>query len=302
MNDYSNYRPPAKDNLLWSADKIFRKQLDESGEDVIIDNVVTNAIIKQHSNPFNEDKEDRKFRCLHEIDIHRGSIVDYDGYKWIVVSEVDSYKVYKSAKIQKSNNILKLIKNEVLIEVPCIISKSLSWKVDRTKLVSLPDSQVLCTIPNNQDTQSVAVNQIYSLGNRNNFKIVAVDDITMVGLLILTMESTIEESHSIPEPQQPTEDITIVITGNATIQKGKTSTYAAQITQNGTNVGNKSVIFELVNVDGSSNIYASITSQNGNSVVISAGNITGKYVKLKATLSDDSSVVCEKTIQVVGLF
>jgi hypothetical protein len=70
-------------------------------------------------------------------------------------------------------------------------------------------------------------------------------------------------------------------------------------------VFDKSVAWSIRNQDGTSTPYASITASTGNSATVKAASSSAylnKYVVLKATLSDDSTVFKEFNIQIKSLF
>ena len=237
-----------------------------------------------------------------DYEVKVGDIFEFDGAKWIC-TDVTYTTVSKSCTVTKANNELKVYKNQNLLEIPCVLSKTLrTWEDESAKYFRVLDNQLLCTMPNNSDTQSIEwLNQVFKIG-LGNYECISVDDVTQSGLLILTMQSTTMQQPEIPDLVPPTEDINIVINGSNTIQKGKSATYTAQITQDGETIEGKTVLFSLENVDGSSNVYATITSQDGIHCTIKAENFVGKYIKIIATLLNDDEVVGEKVIQIVGLF
>lgn len=124
MKDYSNYRPSTHDKLYWSNKQVFDNELKYKGDDVLIDNIFVRALIKEHTSPFNEKKEERKFMCHLDCNVNRGSVVDYNNGQWLVISDIDSNKVHKSCKILQCNNKLKFydltsISNSI-VSIPCI--------------------------------------------------------------------------------------------------------------------------------------------------------------------------------------
>ncbi|MBZ4647425.1 MAG: Ig domain protein group 2 domain protein [Clostridia bacterium] len=72
----------------------------------------------------------------------------------------------------------------------------------------------------------------------------------------------------------------------------------------GNEIFDKSVAWSIRNQDGTSTPYASITASTGNSATVKAASSSAylnKYVVLKATLSDDSTVFKEFNIQIKSL-
>ena len=200
MKDYSNYRPPLKETLVWSNKKLFQYYLDFEGVDVLIDNVPTRAIVRSHSNPYNEDKEERKFLCDLDVQIKRGSIVDYDGSKWLVFSDVDIDEINKSTKILKCNDVLRLNKKGILSEVPYIVMDNTALTrmgLDNNKFFNVPDSKMMLVVPDNEHTRLIQRDEIFTLYNidniKDNYKIIDINRIRKSGLIIFEIEWTPEE-------------------------------------------------------------------------------------------------------------
>lgn len=195
MRDFSNYRPPSSDILVWSGIKTFEKQLEVDGDDVLVDGVSVRAIILTHTNPYNENKEDRKFLCPLDVNINKGSIVDYDNGKWMVITDVDANNSYKFAKIFECNNTLTFYKNRILYKLPCIISaigNSLGMSTDENKYVTDISDVIMVRVPDNEISRLIEVNDIFKIGKKN-YKITNDSDIIEAGLLIFKMQVTLEE-------------------------------------------------------------------------------------------------------------
>lgn len=99
----------------------------------------------------------------------------------------------------------------------------------------------------------------------------------------------------------------IVINGLATIKLGQTQSYTATFYDNGVEVTDQSGTWSIAspNPDGTTNIYATINSQTGNSVSITATSntsFTNKYFNLVCTLDSDNTITAIKQIQVKSLF
>jgi len=92
------------------------------------------------------------------------------------------------------------------------------------------------------------------------------------------------------------DDYSVVITGSESIKINKTASYVAEIYNNGIIATGINVVWSLV---GS---YASITSQDGDSCVITAGATSGNSVTLRATKSDEITIYKNFEIDIVGLW
>ena len=121
----------------------------------------------------------------------------------------------------------------------------------------------------------------------------------------LTYHNTISDSIIITTVETLIHSYTIDITGSTIIYLEFSESYVAHIYDNGTEVFDKSVVWNIWNQDGTiASAYATITSYTGNGATVKASNNVShinKYAILKATLSDNSAVFKEFTIQVKSL-
>ena len=121
----------------------------------------------------------------------------------------------------------------------------------------------------------------------------------------LTYHDMVSDSITITTVETFTHSYTVDITGIATISFGQSQSCVAHIYDNGFEVFDKSVIWSVRNQDGTASpAYAIITASIGNGVTIKASSNAshiGKYIILKAMLSDDPAVFKEMTIQIKGL-
>lgn len=245
--------------------------------------------------------------------------VSDSGKSYITFFDTEDRDFFTSAKCRLCTHTLSVIKNTISLAIPCIVSKQLTWGLEDTRFFQLPSNQIYVTIPNTSDTQLIDYNDVFQIGNRSKFEVIAIDDVTKGGLIVLTMQNTNKEIVA------PSESLTsysissdITITGSDTIPKGKTSVYTSNIP----------CTWELTNEDGSTNEYVSIVSQDSTSITLLANNTLGESVILKSISSggsilwsdnsedyisfDDSSgsavgndgveSSATKTIAVVGLF
>lgn len=159
MKDYSNYYPSINDRVINDTEILFREKLNTlDGDDVLIDGVAEKVIIHNHTNPLDENKEDRKLLCLNNINIHRGSIVVHEGENYIVITDVDQNDVFKDCKIRKTNYPLKYQdKFGNIIEAPCIATNATLYSigVQETKVITLPDGKLSIILPSNADAQQI---------------------------------------------------------------------------------------------------------------------------------------------------
>jgi hypothetical protein len=117
------------------------------------------------------------------------------------------------------------------------------------------------------------------------------------GNCIITVTSCgVSDTISVTVTASIENDYSVVITGSESIKINKTATYNATIYNNGIIVTGINVVWSLI---GS---YASITSQDGDSCVITAGAISGNSVTLRATKSGEITIYKDFEINIVGLW
>ena len=174
-----------------------RRYYSAEGADVIVDGIECRALVQYFTNPLNQAKYDRKLHVPMEINISTGSIIDYDGYKWLVTGSIDDIQAYKTACMVKSNNTLTIHKNNTLYQIPCIISKSLSLNTEDNQYIETVDNSLYLTVSNSLTTQQIKVNDIYEIGTYNYYISSVADDISNPGLLVFKMKysEVVQESH-----------------------------------------------------------------------------------------------------------
>jgi len=185
---------------------------------------------------------------------------------------------------------------------------------------------------NNGDTANVLVNNVFQLNvsatdngsaianpvityTSSDPNVVSVDNtgkvmgISLGQALItakLTYHDTISDSITITSVETLTHSYTISISGSSTIKIGQSQSYVAHIYDNGAEVFDKSVVWSVRNQDGTTSpAYSTITASTGNSATIKANSSStyiNRYTVLKATLSDDSTVFKEFSVQLKSLF
>jgi len=156
------------------------------GSSVMIDDITTQVIIQSHLNPLNEGKYDKKIHMPIDTIVNTGSIVEWEGNKWIIVSNIDNLQAYKTVSMIKSNNTIKFYdSSSTLHTIPCIISKG-SISLDEQKIISTLDSEIAVQISNTSITRQIPMNYVFKIGLRN-YMVVNIDDITVNGLLLIKM-------------------------------------------------------------------------------------------------------------------
>jgi hypothetical protein len=139
----------------------------------------------------------------------------------------------------------------------------------------------------------------------NNGKLMGINVGTATVTCHMSYENTVQGTIDITVVEIVSHIYTITITGSTTVKLGQSQSYVAHIYDNGTEVFDKSAVWSIKNQDGTTTAYATITSSTGNGATVKAtsnSSYVNKYVVLTATLSDNSAVFAEFTIQIKSLF
>ena len=282
MQDYSNYRKPPSDTLLWSGKRLFERKLEDFGKDVKIDGVETKAIIMFHSNPYNEDKEDRKFLCEDAVEINRNSIIDYDNSKWLVISEIKSNGINKYTRILQCNNVIKFYdKNNILYEIPCFVG-SVSLDTDTDTYIEIPTSTVQVRVSNNEITRQIRRGDIYKIGLQS-YVVKDINDIDEPGLLVLKLEYS----------QQPQEEhdykLTILNGDNLQIAQSQSLILNVQLTDSDEIIDTPPLLYS------SSDESIAIVSDSGEVTILNSGVVT-----FTVSLKTDESINDSITVEIIA--
>jgi len=255
-----------------------RRYYSAEGADVIVDGINCRALVQYFTNPLNQAKYDRKLHVTMDININTGSIVDYDGYKWLVIGSIDDIQAYKTAGMVKCNNTLNLYINSILHQIPCIVSNNIDLGTDENNYISVPDSTIILKIPNNEITRQIKRGEIYKLGLQN-YEIKDINDIVESG--ILKME--IEYSQEMQEEHVYT--ISILNGDNIQIAQSQLLTINAELRDNGAIVPLPTLLYSS-----SDEIIATI-NENGIVTVNSVGSVI-------FTISMSNDITIKDTINV----
>jgi hypothetical protein len=123
-------------------------------------------------------------------------------------------------------------------------------------------------------------------------------------LLAQTAVTLIKSTVVAPSNEPETHNYSIDITGNDAIELGQSANYLSHVYDNGVEVLDKSIQWDIKNQDNSTPVMASFTSIIGNAVTVKAYSESGyvnKYVVLSGTLTDDPSITIEKLVQIKSL-
>ena len=176
-----------------------RRNYSAEGSNVIVDGIECRALVQYFSNPLNQAKYDKELHVPMEINIHTGSLIEYEGFDWLITGNVDDLQAYKSAGMVKCNNTLKFYnknQNHILYNIPCIIIDKITTDLQENKFLLTIDCDILVMIANNEINNLISPNDIFKIG-RYSYYITKPDDVTKPGLIILPMKFTeeMQEEH-----------------------------------------------------------------------------------------------------------
>ena len=288
IKNYSDYRPPAKDNLSWSGQKIFQVQLDEEGTNVLITDLQRNTlscrlIVRNRLNPLNEFKEERYSISGKDIDVNRGYNVYYSDENYIVNVDIDlENPFYNTLKMRRCNNkIVRQDKDLNTVEVPCIFEKttfSSGSDIKETKYTRYKDGEKIIIVPNNLDTFEIKEEQrfIFNNSQKEIYKVVNIESLEQPGVLVLyleqdiTLQSTDRLDLNIANYKEPT---VTEISGSDTINRLSLQSYTTDIDVTWTiSNGNTEIISQDINT-------ITLKGLISGNVVLSADDGTTVYTK-----------------------
>jgi hypothetical protein len=304
LKNYSNYHIQSKDKIINDAYLIFQKQLDGfEGFDVEIDGVLDKVIIRQHTNPLNEDKEDRQLECWKDTAIKRGSLVELVDYneKWLVVTDVDSNGLTKLSKILKCNNTFKWqTPTGEIKEYPCIIQDKTSVYssgIEENKYLSLADDQILIIVQSNDDTKQLQINKrfIFNHSKYEVYELTKIQTLIQNGLLYLTMTKSQynETSDNLDDniaDYMPTNFTLTILNGDTiSLNTSQTLQLSCELRNNGVLVENPTITYQS-----SDPLIASINS-SGVITALQTGIVT---ITARSSGVSDSLIVTVEEVPV----
>ena len=258
-----------------------RRYYSAEGADVIVDGVTCRALVQYFTNPLNQAKYDRKLHVTMDININTGSIVDYDGYKWLVTGSIDDIQAYKTAGMVKSNNTLTIHKNNTSYQIPCIINSNVNLDTDKTVYIETPSTTIVLRIPNTEITRQIKRGEIYKLGLQN-YEVKDINDIVEPGILRL------EIMYSQEAQEEHTYVLTILNNDNLQIAQSQSLTINAQLTDNGEIVDSPNLIYS------SSNESIATIDEDGVVSILTIGTVTITVQK-----SDDINVSDSINVEII---
>lgn len=197
LSYYSTFKSPLKTILgayfymrgdmmnLFNIDNDIDYILSQAGKEIKINNVPTTAIIGSMSD--NIEYDDKKI--ITKTSISRGSEIEYDNYKYIILSEINGkrFDTYYKGIMRRYNYNIKFNFNGTVKEFPAIIETKM-LDIETGQYLSLPVGKILVTMQDNAETQPIKIQDKFIKMN-SAWEIKGIDK-SKVGLIILHCEKT----------------------------------------------------------------------------------------------------------------
>lgn len=205
----------------------------ERGEAVQIDLISATALLSDmpDSGYYTDDKNLRT-----PAQLHSGSLVQYQGFEWLVVSQVQDHSNHYEGRIRKSNHWTKFIIDDWLYTFPSIL-EMVNLTIDKGKDINIATGNIKVTLPANEFTRGVTVNDRF-IASLAAWKVVGVD-LTETGLVILTASRDVfvegdDQEQEIANASRLPNWTAILDPGQLTLQPENTATLTATLMRNDT--------------------------------------------------------------------
>lgn len=268
------------------------------GKDVLINGNPVRALITNTN--LEQNYDDKRISSLTKLS--RGEIMDYEGKRFMIISE------QSGERYTKFKGIMRLLPHSITFNVDCqfyavdcyITSANLG--VDNGKVLSMPDGTIQVNLSQNSVGFELKIGDRF-IKSGQAFKVVGIDKLTKPGIVILTcakdqintatddMVNEIAGGLACTIPEEPTGSL--VITGESEVAKSYTEAYTA-------NMGVSWALYADDQI--STTTYATIQSKDNGSCVVKGGTKANVYVQLKAVALDDESLISWKRLKIKGLY
>ena len=285
-------------NLFENTTNDFDYLLNSIGQEVIISNILTRAVITNTKLNIFVDFDDRHIAT--QTPIKRGDIVEWQDKTWFIFSEIATKRHSKYKGImRKANHTIKFIINREIHEFPTIVqSKTFD---EQGGIVSLSTGKVLVTLQDNEQTKKIVNGQRF-INTGQAFKIVGIDK-SKVGFITFTADlDTFKTSDNkdleIAEYWDNIDVFSIEANDTVTLNVGATHQIEYTTLKN-RNVFSFPVLFETDNENVSVNENGLITSHSAGTTTISIrkaddekvfATLTVYVQEITITMTGDSTI------------
>lgn len=264
---------------------------------------------------------DQKLIICVDYQLKNGDVIDWQDAKWINVLTDDMSDIYYRGQLRRCVGQLKWLDSNGLPKERYFTFKSDSstnFGVQDGRIMTLGNERRILIVPLDDDTKLIGKDRRFIFDSRAWIS-TTIDTISVDNLLIMTVEeSEIDKTNDNLDlgiadyynnlPPEPNPDpapvgYSVVIDGSESIKKNLSQIYIATVYADAIIDATKIVTWELLNDDESGGTsLATIVSQSGTQCEVKAASTIGQYVKLKATMTTDSSITSIKRIQIKGLY
>lgn len=282
MKDYTNYHTSYKDMIQKSAESTFNlyKKGFEHTLGILNGELEIEFLLKQHTNRFEETKEDRQVYCLKDVDIKRGDYITIEDEVWIIVTDIDFNGVFKFCKVRKCNNEIYWLDNSNILSAPIIITNLTLYTDGITNgNLKIQDGNATMVMQFNDKTKTITHNSKFIIDHNREcvFSVADIDSYSKNGLLTLVCAK---------EQYNPTKDNLELNIAN----------YYNNVVTNNTNIpieGEKSVI-----ISGSDSIKLSRTATYNSQFIDIDGTV---YLEESHWTITDLLGGATNAIQIIGV-
>ena len=147
---------------------------------------INSSVLKSH--------DFKELALLPRTQLSLGSIVEYKGENWMTTDFVDS-EIFPTAKIQRCNHNLKWQRNNTIHSYPTVVFSRTAYKDDvyPDKVMTLASGQFQLYIQDTEETRDLQISNRFFIG-RDVYEIAYIDDVTLSGLLILTLNKSMSKN------------------------------------------------------------------------------------------------------------
>jgi len=160
----------------------------EKGEDVLLNNIAYKAVVLDANEKINRDN-DKIIHC--KVEIKTGDIVEYDGRKYIITSQIDNNQNSFCGRMKQCNyriafNFTGNVKwFDALIETKVM-------DIDTNKYMSLASGTIKVSLQDNADSRDIAITSRF-LNTARAWQVNGIDKASL-GLIILTCDMELIEA------------------------------------------------------------------------------------------------------------
>lgn len=265
-------------NLFQSNPDDFQYILDTIGQDVQINNQSVKVVISNTT--LSTDVDDKKISTLTPIE--RGDIVHYNNEDWLIISEVNGQRNGRyRAFMRVCDYPIKFNFQGDVKSFPSIIDGKV-FDVETGQYMTLPNSKILVTLQENEETLQIVVGQRFIKMGRA-WEVEAIDR-TEKGLLRLWCKED-QFNDAVDDKKNEIANAgswvyTVDITNSDTsITEGNTLQLNVSVTLNGQSVTDKTVVYS------SSDSNIATVDANGLVTAVNSGSVT-----ITAQLADKPEV------------